>query len=375
MTGRGVTGRGVTERGVTGRGVTRLPDPGFWAGQRVLLTGHTGFKGSWLSLWLERLGVEVDAIGLAPDQSPALFPLLAPFAGQASHIADLRASDDVAGIVSTLRPTLVLHMAAQPLVRRSYRQPLETLATNVMGTAHLLDALRGSPETKAILIVTTDKVYAHDGDDRAFGEDDRLGGHDPYSASKAGTELVAQTYRHSYFASQGVAVATARAGNVIGGGDWSDDRLIPDIWRALHAGRPVGLRYPQATRPWQHVLDPLLGYLLYLEDLAAPAATPPDALNFGPDASDGTMAVAAVVDAMATAFGTSHSWTAEPGPHPVEMPTLALDASRARQALGWAPRLGSVDAIGWTAEWYKAFDAGADMRAVSLDQLTRYEAL
>ena len=355
--------------------MTRLPDPGFWAGQRVLLTGHTGFKGSWLSLWLERLGAQVDAIGLAPDQTPALFPLLAPFAAQASHIADLRDQANTAAIVAALRPTLVLHMAAQPLVRRSYREPLETLATNIMGTAHLLDALRTSPDLRAILVVTTDKVYAHDGVDRAFAEDDRLGGHDPYSASKAGTELVAQTYRHSYFAARGVAVATARAGNVIGGGDWSEDRLVPDIWRALRAGRPVALRYPDATRPWQHVLDPLLGYLLYLEDLATATATPPAALNFGPDDRDGTLSVAAVVDAMATAFGTTQRWVAEPGPHPAEMPTLALDAARARQALGWQPRLASTDAIDWTADWYRHFDAGADMRASTLDQLSRYEAL
>ena len=365
----------VESLGVIRLAVARLPDTRFWAGQRVLLTGHTGFKGSWLSLWLERLGAKVDAIGLAPDQAPALFPLLAPFARQNSQIADLRDRVGIARIVAALRPTLVLHMAAQPLVRRSYREPLETLATNVMGTAHLLDALRDSPDLKAILVVTTDKVYAHDGEDRAFGEDDRLGGHDPYSTSKAGTELVAQTYRHSYFAPRNVALATARAGNVIGGGDWSEDRLIPDIWRALHAGKPVALRYPQATRPWQHVLDPLLGYLLYLEDLADTAIPPPHALNFGPEARDGTMAVAAVVDAMAAAFGTSHSWTAEPGPHPIEMPTLALDAALARQTLGWAPRLGSADAIGWTAAWYKGFDAGADMRAATLDQLSRYEAL
>lgn len=355
--------------------MSRLPSAGFWADQRVLLTGHTGFKGSWTALWLERLGAEVFGISLAPDQSPALYPMLAPFKGLTSNIVDLRDPEAVAALVSAWPPTIVLHMAAQPLVRQSYTYPLETFATNVMGTAHLLDALRSSPTLRAILVVTTDKVYANDGRGRPFVETDRLGGHDPYSASKAGAELVAESYRHSFFKDRGIAIATARAGNVIGGGDWSADRLVPDTWRALRADRPVALRYPDATRPWQHVLDSILGYLLYLEDLAMVGNNrpPPPTLNFGPDERDGTVSAAGVVEALASAFGTSNAWTLSPGPHPVEMPALALDAAAARQALGWQPRLTAAQAIEWTADWYKRFDSCNAMRGFSIDQIARYE--
>jgi len=264
-------------------------------------------------------------------------------------------------------------MAAQPLVRRSYANPLETLATNIMGTAHVLDALRSSRDVKAILAVTTDKVYANDGRGRPFLESDRLGGHDPYSASKAGTELVVETYRHSFFKPRGVVVATARAGNVIGGGDWSEDRLIPDFWRALHTGKPIMLRYPNATRPWQHVLEPVLGYLLYLENMAADPDLTPPALNFGPDERDGTMSVSTVIEALTTAFKAGQPWVAEPGPHAAEMPALALDAAEARKQLDWHPRLSADATIGWTAEWYQCFDVGEDMRGITLNQLVRYE--
>lgn len=366
---------GIRPGTLEGLVLKRLPDNGFWAQQRVLLTGHTGFKGSWTALWLERLGAQVHGISLEPDCVPALHPILSPFKGLQSTIADLRDRAKIIDIVASLRPTLVLHMAAQPLVRRSYVSPVETFATNIMGTAHLLDALRSSPDLKAILVVTTDKVYANDGAGRSFVESDRLGGHDPYSASKAGTELVAQTYRHSFFDDYGVAVATARAGNVIGGGDWSQDRLVPDVWRALSAGKAVALRYPSATRPWQHVLDPILGYLLYLEDLAIRPTAMPLALNFGPDERDGSWSVASVVEALATALGADKNWVMEPGPHPTEMPTLALDATAARAALLWNPRLSSADSISWTAEWYNRFDAGNDMRRESIAQLTRYEGI
>lgn len=350
------------------------PDPAFWVQQRVLLTGHTGFKGAWTALWLERLGAAVHGFALAPDHVPDLYSRLAPFAHLTSTIADLGDRNALARVVADLQPTIVLHMAAQPLVRQSYADPLATFATNVMGTANVLEAVRDVAGLKAVLIVTTDKVYANDGAGMRFVEGDRLGSGDPYSASKACAELVTASYRASFFKASGAAVATARAGNVIGGGDWSVDRLIPDIWRALHAGGAIELRYPQATRPWQHVLDPIAGYLIYLEKLALPATLPP-ALNFGPGADAQPVTVAEVADVMAQEFGLAHGWQAMPGTHPHEMAALALDASLAEVALGWRPRLDAADALRWTADWYRGFDAGGDARVLTNDQISAYEAL
>jgi CDP-glucose 4,6-dehydratase len=352
-----------------------LPDSHFWSRQRVLLTGHTGFKGSWASLWLERLGADVAGFALAPEHRPDLFSMLAPFRGQQSVLSDLADREALRAAIDGVRPTIVLHMAAQPLVRRSYADPVATIATNVMGTVHLLEALRDVDGLRAVLIVTTDKVYANDGSGRPFGEDDRLGGHDPYSASKAAAELVAQSFHHSFLGPRGVALATARAGNVIGGGDWSPDRLVPDIWRAHHANRPLELRFPYATRPWQHVLDPLLGYFLYLERLAADSDGLPASLNFGPLDGSGSMTVAEVVQGLAAAMGTAGGWTLAPGPNPPEMRALALDAGQAATTLGWTPRLDAETALAWTADWYRQYDAGSDMRAFSLEQLSRYQDL
>jgi CDP-glucose 4,6-dehydratase len=351
----------------------RLPDRAFWPGQRVLLTGHTGFKGAWASLWLERLGADVAGIALPPDQVPNLHELLAPFARHRSHLCDLCDHKAIRERIAAFQPTLVLHMAAQALVRRSYAEPVETYATNVMGTVHLLDAVRSVPSVRAVLVVTTDKVYANQGDGRSFNEDDRLGGHDPYSASKAAAELVTQSFHRSFLGSEGVAVATARAGNVIGGGDWSADRLVPDVWRAHRSGIPLALRYPSATRPWQHVLDPLLGYLLYLEDLATGRCELPPTLNFGPLPGSSTLSVADVAEQVSQAIGMQCAWVQASGAHPPEMPTLALDARRAVAVLGWHPRLDPERALRWTAEWYRAHDAGDNMRATSSAQLARYE--
>ena len=346
----------------------------FWAQQRVLLTGHTGFKGSWAALWLERLGAQVHGLALSPDHVPDLYSQLAPFAGATSTIADINDGAAVRAAVAAARPTLVLHMAAQPLVRRSYAEPLLTFATNVTGTAQLLDALRGSPDLKAALVVTTDKVYRNDGSGRRFVEDDPLGGHDPYSASKAGTELVTAAYADSYFSKAGVALASARGGNVVGGGDWSADRLVPDVWRALHSNVPLQLRYPHATRPWQHVLDCLSGYLTYLHALATRPGLP-RALNFGPAADDAPVTVAQVADIVAEALGNGTGWVAAPGDHPAEAPALALDASAAMAALGWQPQLDAQQALQWSADWYRGYDAGTAPRALCLDQLNAYEAL
>jgi CDP-glucose 4,6-dehydratase len=352
----------------------RLPDPGFWAGRRVLLTGHTGFKGSWAALWLEQMGAIVHGLALAPDHVPDLHSHLAPFRAHHSLIVDISDADAVRAAVAHTDPALVLHMAAQPLVRAAYADPARTFATNVQGTVNLLEALAEAPGLAAVLVVTTDKVYQNDsvsgGAGRRFVEADRLGGDDPYSASKAGTELVARAYAHSRLAH--VPLATARGGNVIGGGDWSADRLVPDVWRALHAGAPLQLRYPQATRPWQHVLDCLSGYFCFLETLSTRPASP-RALNFGPAADDPPLAVAAVADAMGEALGLPEPWQAAPGVHPPEAPALALDSGAATTHLGWQPRLGARQALAWTADWYRGFDAGTSARALCLGQLAAYQ--
>jgi CDP-glucose 4,6-dehydratase len=289
----------------------------FWRGRRVLLTGHTGFKGAWLALWLEQLGAEVVGLALPPDTEPALYSLLAPIIGLRSRVGDIRDPVMLAQAVSEARPQIVIHLAAQALVRRSYRRPVETFGINVMGTALLLDSLRAVADLQAVLVITTDKVYRNSGRGEPFGEDDPLGGGDPYSASKAAAELATASMAASFFAGRGVAVATARAGNVIGGGDWSEDRLIPDIWRAVHSGAPLRLRNPQATRPWQHVLEPLAGYLRYAERLAS-GANVPRALNFGPPLGD-VATVAEVADAMLAALHAGQGWikddVEQPGKH------------------------------------------------------------
>lgn len=352
-----------------------MPNADFWRGRRVLLTGHTGFKGSWASLWLERLGAEVAGYALAPDQTPDLFSKLAPFARASSTTGDLADFAALAALARDFRPQVVLHMAAQPLVRRSYRHPRETFATNVQGTVNLLDAVRGLDGVEAVLAVTTDKVYAVDGMDRPFVESDRLGGHDPYSASKAAAEIVVASYAASFFEPAGVPLASARAGNVVGGGDWSEDRLIPDIWRAMHEGRTLELRYPMATRPWQHVLEPVAGYLLLLEALVERPDQAPRALNFGPPPGAEEVSVAAVAEAFARALGADQPWVQAPGEHPHETRALALDAAAAIAALGWRPRLDAARTLEWTADWYRGYDAGEDARALTLAQIDAYEAL
>ena len=260
------------------------PDKDFWSGQRVLLTGHTGFKGTWLALWLERLGATTFGLARSPDTDPSIFNLTRP--RLSSRIGDVRDPRVVAAAVELARPTVAVHMAAQPLVRYSYREPIETIATNVMGTANVLQSLRGQTNLRAVLVITTDKVYANPETGEPFAEDCRLGGHDPYSASKAAAEIVTASFAESFFGDGAARVATARAGNVVGGGDWAEDRLIPDLWRAHATATPVVLRNPGATRPWQHVLDLTAGYLVYVERLASGRDAAPAALNFGPVQGD-----------------------------------------------------------------------------------------
>lgn len=348
-------------------------DPDFWRGKRVLLTGHTGFKGSWAALWLARMGADVTGLALPPPEGDSLFRLADIGRSIDSHLVDIRDADGVRAVVEAARPQLVLHMAAQPLVRRSIAEPAATFAVNVMGTVHLLDALRKSPGLEAVLIITTDKVYENAELGRPFAEQDALGGRDPYAASKAAAEIATSAYARTYFEAVGIPVATARGGNVIGGGDFAEDRLIPDIYRAITTRRDLVLRYPEATRPWQHVLDCVAGYLVYLQRLASGASLP-RALNIGPEAGDG-VPVRIIAEAMLKALGAAAGWVQESGDFPHEAKRLTLDTALARATLDWRDRLAGEKAISATADWYRAFAAGADMRARTLGEIESYAGL
>jgi CDP-glucose 4,6-dehydratase len=346
------------------------PDGSFWRGKRVLLTGHTGFKGAWLSLWLQRLGADVTGVALPPATQPNLFTLTGLPTGMQSRFCDIRDAPALAEIVSAARPEIALHLAAQPLVRPGYRDPRGTFATNIMGTAHLLDAIRGVDSLRAMVVVTTDKVYRVVHDAPPYREDDALGGHDPYSASKAAAEIVVASYRDAFLDEQGVAVATARAGNVIGGGDWSEDRLIPDAIRAWQAAATLEVRRPASVRPWQHVLEPLAGYLVLAErihrqpELAGP-------FNFGPRASD-AVTVREVIELAQAAYGGGrvHFASTATGPH--ETPALTLDTSKAEKLLGVTPRWRLAEAVKRTIAWYRAVHAGGDPRALCAAELDAY---
>lgn len=350
------------------------PDPTFWSGKRVLLTGHTGFKGSWAAMWLSRMGAKVTGLALAPDQTPDLYSLARVDELVASHIVDLRDREAVADIVRGQPIDLVLHLAAQPLVRASVADPVGTFATNVMGTVHLLEALREAQDLRAALCITTDKVYANAETGRCFVESDPLGGKDPYSGSKAGSEIAVASYAKTYFDKAGVPVGAARGGNVIGGGDYSSDRLVSDIVRAVKAGQPVVLRHPESTRPWQHVLDCVAGYLVLLEALAQRADTP-RAVNFGPEPGGGVINVGDLATAALTALGSDKPWVHEPDINSIEAKQLAIDTTLAREALGFVSRLDGPAAVRWTMDWHRAELQGADLRQVSFDQISAYERL
>ena len=344
----------------------------FWRGRRVLLTGHTGFKGSWLLLLLESLGSKVTGISLAPE-AEGLFNQISG-ADRCVHIvADIRDDVAVRAVTAAAKPEIILHLAAQPLVRQSYSDPLGTIGTNVLGTATVLDAARSVDELRAIVSVTTDKCYANDGRSIGYIESDRLGGHDPYSNSKACAELVSQCFRDSFFASRGIGVATARAGNVIGGGDYAADRLIPDAIRALSAGRRPELRNPTAVRPWQHVLEPLTGYLLLAQKLTDDPKPFAKGWNFGPYVQD-VASVATVVGQLAKHWGQPGNFDAQSGVHPHEAEHLTLDSAMAIRELGWKPRLTLATAVEWTARWYRAQLEGADAAGLCLEQIERYVA-
>ena len=349
-----------------------LPDPGFWCGKRVLLTGHTGFKGAWLALWLQRLGARVTGAALAPPAEPNLFNAAAVAQQMDSRCCDIRDAVALRALVAQVQPEIVLHLAAQSLVRQSYAQPLETLATNVMGTAHLLDAVRQCGGVRVVVVVTTDKVYRNRAWHHPYREDDALGGHDPYSASKAAAELVVASYRDAFLAAQSTAVATARAGNVLGGGDWAADRLLPDAFRAWSNNAVLDVRRPLAVRPWQHVLDPLAGYLRLAQVLwDTPGLA--GAYNFGPNSAE-SIPVGELVQMAQRAFGRGQvQLHAEPlGPH--EAATLLLENARARALLGVSPCWPLAQAVEKTMAWYRQFAQGAAARALCLADLTAFES-
>jgi len=341
----------------------------FWQRRRVLLTGHTGFKGAWMSVWLRELGAEVSGLALAPATSPNLWSRVD--GEMRSVIGDVNDAALVHAVIDEVRPQIVIHMAAQSLVRDSYRDPLRTYATNVIGTANVLQGCRGAPDLECVLVITSDKVYAPEGATHAFTETDRLGGNDPYSSSKACAELVTLSFRNSFYRA-GPPLASARAGNVIGGGDWAADRLIPDCVRALEADVPVRLRHPEAVRPWQHVLEPLSGYLVLLQALVEAPASAPRALNLGPPPEE-ACTVHEIVDLFSAHFGGRPGWVRDAGDHPPETPALMLSSALAQRTLGWRPRLSLGTCLSWSADWYRAHREGKDMLALCRSQIAQYQ--
>ncbi len=349
-----------------------------WQGKRVLITGHTGFKGAWLALWLQKLGAEMTGLALEPHTDPSLYVEANIGKGMRSILGDIRDPLVVRRAIHEAQPELVLHMAAQSLVRPSYADPIGTYATNVMGTAHVLDAIRNCPSVRAVVIVTSDKCYENREWPWPYRETDTLGGYDPYSNSKACAELVTASFRSAFFHPErfhqhGVAIASARAGNVIGGGDWALDRLLPDAVRAFSASAELQIRNPSAIRPWQHVLEPLRGYLALAEALLTHGTRFGGAWNFGPLA-DAVQPVTAVVSSLAQRWPGAR-WTVTPGPHPHEANTLTLDCAKARAELNWLAALRFEESIDLAVDWYARFYAGTNPRDLTLEQIARYEAI
>jgi len=348
----------------------------FWKSRRVFVTGHTGFKGAWLTLWLQMLGAEVCGYSLAPPTEPNLYSLLNLGRKMRSLRGDIRDLTSLSAAMADFAPDVVLHMAAQPLVRLSYEQPVETYAVNVLGTVHLLEAVRQTPSVLSVVIVTSDKCYENREQEQAYQEHEAMGGHDPYSSSKGCAELVTSAYRRSFFHTENweghrVAIASARAGNVIGGGDWAADRLIPDIVRAWAKGCSVVIRNPEAVRPWQHVLEPLSGYLLLAERLYTDGAQYAESWNFGPAESD-ARPVRYLVDRMMKLWGAGAQWVDDSRAHVHEAHLLRLDSAKACAQLGWAPRWTLDEALANTTEWYRDFYRGEPMGERSIKQIEAY---
>ncbi len=351
--------------------------PSFWRDKRVLLTGHTGFKGSWLSLWLQSLGAEVMGYALAPQSDLSLFEIAQVGLNMTSVISDVRDIVAMQAVFSSFKPEIVIHMAAQPLVRYSYQNPVETYAVNVMGTVNLLESVRHSPSVKSVVVVTTDKCYENKEWFWGYRENEPMGGYDPYSNSKGCAELVCSSYRSSFFnpknyKTHGVALATARAGNVIGGGDWAEDRLIPDMLSSFVRGDLVSIRNPNSIRPWQHVMEPLRGYLILAEKLFNHGAEFAEAWNFGPH-DDDCQPVRWIADKMVELWGAGAKWQTITGDHPHEAQYLKLDISKARGQLQWQPSLRLVDALSLIVEWEKKRLQGVNMRNLTLAQLNAYQ--
>lgn len=354
--------------------MTTAVNPAFWRGKKVFLTGHTGFKGSWLSLWLQSMGAKVKGFALEPPTTPALFQAAKVADGMESELGDIR---DLAAITSSMKdfsPDILIHMAAQPLVRLSYREPVETYSTNVMGTVHVLEAARQCPNLKAVVNVTTDKCYENSEWVWGYREHEPMGGHDPYSNSKGCSELVTAAYRNSFFNTPNSAsVATARAGNVIGGGDWAEDRLIPDILRAFEQNQPVVIRNPLATRPWQHVLEPLSGYLMLAEKLYSDGEKFAEGWNFGPRDED-VQSVGWILDHMVKHWEKGASWQLDNNPQPHEAQLLKLDISKANALLRWQPRCPLAKALDSIVEWHQCWLGQGDVRQKTLNQIAQYQA-
>lgn len=351
----------------------------FWKGRNVFLTGHTGFKGSWLSLWLDALGAKVTGYALDPPTQPSLFEQADVASAVCSIRADIRDFLRLKTALGECRPDVVIHMAAQSVVRRGYEDPIETYTTNVMGTVYLMEALRQLRQPCVVVNVTSDKCYANREWVWGYRENEAMGGRDPYSNSKGCAELVTTAYRESFFPPEslerhGIAIASARAGNAIGGGDWTSDQLIPDLMRAFLVGQPCPIRDPSAIRPWQFVLEPLRGYLMLAERLTEDASCFTSAWNFGPADAD-AKPVSWLADELARSWGNRASWTHDSAMHPHEAHFLKLDTSKARACLGWHPALPLNLAVDWIVEWYRAFQAGSELRNLTRTQIDRYEAL
>ena len=352
-------------------------DRSFWRGRRVFVTGHTGFKGSWLSLWLDALGASMTGYALEPPTSPSLFEQAHVGGAVRTVLADVR---DLPRLTAALResaPDVVLHMAAQSVVTQAYADPVGTFGSNVMGTVNLLEAVRGLGRPCAVVVVTSDKCYDHSTSGAPYRESDAMGGDDPYSSSKGCAELVTLAYRRSYFpagelARHGVGVASARAGNAIGGGDWTADQLIPDLIRGFSSGKRCLIRSPAGIRPWQFVLEPLRGYLMLAEQLATGRAAFASSWNFGPVEAD-AKPVAWIADHLMAGWGHGAAWTRDANAHPAEAPVLRLDATKAATELGWRPALPLSDGLDWTVEWYQAWHRGDDLARVTRSQISRYE--
>jgi CDP-glucose 4,6-dehydratase len=351
----------------------------FWKGKKVFLTGHTGFKGGWLSLWLHHLGAKVTGFSLAPPSNPNLFEAANVGSCLNSIEGDIRNLDTLRNALMHSEAEVVFHLAAQALVRGSYEDPVGTYMTNVQGTVHFLEALRSTPSVRAVVIVTSDKCYENNEWPWGYRENDRLGGLDPYSSSKGCAEMVTAAYRHSFFpknkySEHRVAIASARAGNVFGGGDWGKDRLVPDIMRTLLQDLPLNIRNPKSIRPWQHVLEPLSGYLRLAECLSTDGASYSESFNFGPTDSD-AKTVEWLVKTLLTAWGANRGWSHDAGQRPHEASYLKLDCSKSKMRLDWVPRLPVGDGLAWTVEWFQGYERKMDVQKLTLEQIRRYEEL